>query len=376
MSPTLVILLIGSTIAAACALVGTFLVLRQMALLGDAISHAVLPGIVIAFLISNERSTLPMLLGAGALGVLTVFLVELSHRTGRLKEDASIGVVFPALFAIGVILVSRYAGQVDLDLDCVLYGEIAYTPWDLLYWQGHAIGPKALWVGGGVLLVDLLVIVLFFKELKITTFDASLAATLGFAPVAVHYLLMSLVSITVVGAFESVGAILVVAMLVVPPATAYLLTDRLSSMLAVSVLCGILSTVGGYGVARWLDASIAGAMAMVAGLLFLLAFFVSPRHSLLSRLLRQGHLRRAMQEQLLLLHLNHGDGGLPSDEVSRRFSWSHRRLTKTVERLKVRGWVEESTVGLSLTPAGASALERTGQGPLRHSLEESEEIVS
>lgn len=372
MSPTLVILLVGSTIAAACALVGCFLVLRQMALLGDAISHAVLPGIVIAFLISNERSTLPMLLGAGALGVFTVFLVEVSHRTRRLKEDASIGVVFPALFAIGVILVSRFAGQVDLDLDCVLYGEIAYTPWDLVYWGERSIGPKALWVGGGVLLFDLAMITLFFKELKITTFDASLAATLGFLPTAVHYLLMSLVSITVVGAFESVGAILVVAMLVVPPATAYLLTDRLGHMLVLSVLCGIASALGGYGIARWLDASIAGAIAVVAGLLFLAAFLFSPRHSVLTRLLRHGRLRRAMQEQLLLLHLDHGKGGLPLADVARRFSWSARRLQKTVDRLETRGWLERTQGGLNLTPEGAHALERTGQAPLRHGFEETE----
>lgn len=372
MSPTLVILLVGCTIAASCALVGCFLVLRKMALLGDAISHAVLPGIVIAFLISNSRSTLPMLLGAGALGVLTVFLVEISHRTRRLKEDASIGVVFPALFAIGVILVSRYAGQIDLDLDCVLYGEIAYTPWDIVFWGSRSIGPKALWVGGSVLLFDLIMISLFYKELKITTFDASLAATLGFAPVAVHYMLMSLVSITVVGAFESVGAILVVAMLVVPPATAYLLTDRLANMLGLSVLCGVLSALGGYGVARWLDASIAGAMAMVAGILFLLSFLFSPRHSLLTRLIRHGRLRRAMYEQLLLLHLDHGNGGLPLADVARRFSWSPRRLAKTVDRLAARGWLNKTAGGLQLTPSGASALERTGQAPLRHGFEEEE----
>lgn len=369
MSPTVVILLVGSIIAASCALVGTFLVLRQMALLGDAISHAVLPGIVIAFLVSHERTTLPMMLGAGALGVLTVFLVEISHRTRRLKEDASIGVVFPALFAIGVILVSRFAGQVDLDLDCVLYGEIAYTPWDLVFWNGVSLGPKALWVGGSVLLLNVLVIALFYKELKLTTFDASLAATLGFAPTAVHYLLMSLVSVTVVGAFESVGAILVVAMLVVPPATAYLLTDRLSHMLMWSVVCGVLSALGGYGVARWLDASIAGCMAVVAGLLFLLAFLLSPRHSLVTRLLRHSRLRRAMQEQLLLLHLDHGRGFLPMDAVTRRFSWSRRQLSQTVERLRRRGWLELEGDGLQLTPAGAQVVEHSDQAPLRHVLE-------
>lgn len=365
MSATWVILLTGSAVAASCALVGTFLVLRKMALLGDAISHAVLPGIAVAFLLSGERSTLPMVLGAGALGVLTVFLVELSSRTRRLKEDASIGVVFPALFAIGVILVSRYAGQVDLDLDCVLYGEIAYTPWDLLYWNNQVIGPKALWVSGIILAIDLLMVLLFYKELKLTTFDVELAAALGFAPTLIHYLLMSLVSLTVVGAFESVGAILVVAMLVVPPATAYLLTERLGGMLLWSVGLGIASAFGGYGLARWLDASIAGAMATVAGGGFLIAFLVSPNHGLLSRLVRHHRLRWAMSEQLLLLHLERGDG-TAIESLGSRFSWGRGYLEKTVDRLARRGWLETGPQGLRLTAAGAMAIERTGQGPLWH----------
>ena len=155
MSPTGIILLTALLVASSCALIGTFLVLRKMALLGDAISHAVLPGIVVAFLLSGTRSPLPMLLGAGALGVLTVVLVELAHRTRLLKADASIGVVFPALFALGVLLVSRLTGQVDLDLDCVLYGEIAYAPWDLLMWGESSLGPKALWTNGATLLSNL-----------------------------------------------------------------------------------------------------------------------------------------------------------------------------------------------------------------------------
>lgn len=366
MNPTVVILLVGSLVAAACALVGSFLVLRRMALLGDAISHAVLPGIVIAFLLSGTRSPLPMLLGAGALGVITVFLVEISHRTRRLDEDASIGVVFPALFAIGVILVSRYAGQVDLDLDCVLYGEIAYTPWDLLFVGEQSIGPKALWVNGFVLLLNTLLVGLFYKELQITTFDPALAAALGFAPTLVHYLLMTLVSITVVGAFESVGAILVVAMLVVPPATAYLLTDKLHTMLALSVLTGVASAIGGYGVARLLDVSIAGSMAAIAGGFFLLAFLVAPRHGLLARFLRQRKLGEAMAEQLLLLHLKHGNGGLPVDDIGRRFAWGRHRLRRTVDRLAERGWLEDQGGALRLTADGVAAIERTGQRPLLH----------
>jgi len=366
MSPTLVILLVASLVASACALLGAFLVLRKMALLGDAISHAVLPGIAVAFLLTGDRSALPMVLGAGAVGVLTVFLVELSNRTQRLKEDASIGVVFPALFALGVILISRYAGQVDLDLDCVLYGEIAYSPWDLLFFQGEPIGPKALWVNGVILLVNLLFVGLFYKELKLSTFDAELAATLGFAPLLLHYLLMALVSITVVGAFESVGAILVVAMLVVPPATAYLLTDRLSHMLMLSVGTGIASAILGYFLARVWDASIAGAMAVVAGVLFALAFAFSPRHGLAARLARRRRLRRATSEQLVMLHLHHGHRTLPAPALARRFGWRRRRLEAVAGRLTRRGWLKKEESGLRLTEAGEQALERSGQLPLRH----------
>jgi manganese/zinc/iron transport system permease protein len=365
-NPTVAILLVGSCVATSCALVGTFLVLRRMALLGDAISHAVVPGIVIAFLITGTRAPVPMIIGAGLLGVLTVFLVELFIRTQRLKEDASIGVVFPALFSIGVLLVSRYAADVDLDLDCVLYGEIAYTPWDVLIVRGSEFGPKALWVNGSVLLLDLALVLLLFKELKLTTFDPQLAAALGFSPVVMHYVLMSAVSVTVVGAFESVGAILVVAMLVVPPAAAYLLTDRLGFMLAISVVLGVISAVAGYGLARVLDASIAGAIATVAGGIFLLVFLLSPRYGLLARMIRERRLGAVLAEQLLLAHLQHGDRAVPMDELASRFSWSGERLRQTVDRLLTRGWVEAGAQGLSLTRDGLDAVERAGQQHLRH----------
>lgn len=368
MSPTLVILLVASAVAASCALVGSFLVLRKMALLGDAISHAVLPGIVIAFLFTGSRAALPMVLGAGALGVLTVLLVELFNRSRRLREDASIGVVFPALFSLGVILISRYAAQVDLDLDCVLYGEIAYTPWDLLTIQGRNLGPKALWITGGVLLLNLALVLALWKELKISTFDAELAVTLGFSPVVLHYLLMSAVSVTVVGSFESVGAILVVAMLVVPPATAYLLTERLGWMIAVAVLLGVTAALGGYLLARWLDASIAGAMATVAGLQFLAVLLVSPGHGLLARVLILHRMGRRLSRQLLLLHLQKEGDQVPEARLEQRFGWSRRRLAKVLATLRRDGLVEREGDGLRLTESGARVLESTGRAQLAHRL--------
>lgn len=368
MSPTLVILLTGSLVAASCALVGSFLVLRKMALLGDAISHAVLPGIVLAFLLTGERSALPMVLGAGALGLVTVFLVELVHRSRRLAEDASIGVVFPALFSVGVLLIARYTSQVDLDLDCVLYGEIAYVPWDLWLVGDASLGPRALWVNGAVLLLDLAFVLLFYKELKLSTFDPALAASLGFSPVLLHYLLMGAVSVTVVGAFESVGAILVVAMLVVPPATAYLLTDQLGRMLGLSVFLGVISAVGGYAVARALDASIAGAMAAVAGLLFAVGLAASPRHGLVARAVRYRQLRSRLIRRIVLLHLQEEGEPVPAGVMERRFRWPRKRLEGVLGELQGRGWLEREPGGLRLTPAGARAAEAAGGPELAHPL--------
>jgi manganese/zinc/iron transport system permease protein len=266
------IILAGSLAAVACSLLGCFLVLRRMALVGDAISHAVLPGIVLAFLITSSRNTFPMLIGAGALGVFTTFAIEFLHRTGRLQTDAGIGLSFTALFALGVVLLSFYAGQVDLDQDCVLYGEIAYTPLDVLVVGNYSLGPRAVWVLGGVALLVALFIFMGYKELVVTTFDPAYAAAVGIGTTLWHYALMGMVSLTTVAAFESVGAILVVALLVVPPATAQLLTRSLRPMLLLSSLLGIASAVGGYLLAVAVDGSIAGAMATVAGVLFALAF--------------------------------------------------------------------------------------------------------
>lgn len=263
------IILTGSLVAVSCSLLGSFLILRQMAMIGDAISHAVLPGIVLAFLWSGSRETVPMLLGAAVLGVVTTFIIELLYRRARLQSDAAIGITFTWLFALGIIMISLFAGQVDLDQDCVLYGEIAYVPLDLwITGTGLNLGPRTVWIMGGALLVIITFVAVGYKGLQITTFNPEYAASIGISTALWHYLLMGAVSMTTVLSFESVGAILVVAFLVVPAAAAYLLTERLPRMLALSAAFGMVSAGGGYALAVWLDGSIAGAMSVVAGVLF------------------------------------------------------------------------------------------------------------
>lgn len=269
------IILCGSLIAISCGLLGSFLVLRKMAMVGDAISHAVLPGIVLAYLFSGSRGTIPMLIGAAALGVLTTLLIELFYKKARLQIDASIGITFTWLFAIGIILISVFAGQVDLDQDCVLYGEIAYVPLDLWIIGEQNFGPRSIWIAGGMLLLILFLLIRGYKGLFLTTFNEEYAAALGINVAFWHYLLMSSVSLTTVISFESVGAILVVAFLIVPPATAYLLSDQLKPMLWLTSLFAVLSSIGGYYLAVLINGSIAGAMATVAGVIFCIVWAIT-----------------------------------------------------------------------------------------------------
>ncbi len=269
----LYIILTASLFSISCGLLGCFLILRKMAMVGDAISHAVLPGIVIAFLLTGTRDSFEMIVGAALFGLLTTFLIEFFNKKARLQTDAAIGVTFTWLFALGIILISVYAGQVDLDQDCVLYGEIAYVPIDpWITKAGVVMGPRALYIAGAVLVMNLLFIGIGFKQLYLTTFDPEFAATIGISIALWNYLLMGAVSVTTVAAFDSVGAILVVALLVAPPATAYLLTDRFLAMLFFTAAISVINSVLGYYLAVVLDGSIAGAIVSVAGVLFAVAF--------------------------------------------------------------------------------------------------------
>lgn len=267
------IILTGSLVAITGSLLGSFLVLRRMAMVGDAIAHAVLPGIVIAFLLSGTRASPVMLIGAALTGVLTTFLIEFIHQRFRLQTDASIGIVYTLFFAIGIILISALAGQVDLDQDCVLYGEIAYVPLDVWVTDaGINLGPRNIWILGVNFLLVTGAVAWGFRGLYLTTFDPLFAKTIGVSTTFWHYLLMSLVSLTTVVAFESVGAILVLAFFIAPALSAYLLTDNFMAMLITGSITGTLAAITGYYMAFAINGSIAGSMATMAGVLFIIAF--------------------------------------------------------------------------------------------------------
>ncbi len=283
----------------ACGTLGCFLVLRRMSLLGDAISHAILPGLALAFIVTSSRATIPMLIGAMILGMLTSFFSAALNRWGKVPEDAAMGVVFTSLFALGVILISVVASDVDLDPGCVLYGLIEFVPLDTVSLGGWEI-PRATLVLGTVCAIVLGLVTLFFKELRIVSFDPALATTMGINATWVHYGLMAAVAATAVASFEAVGSILVVAMIIAPGATAHLLTDRLDRTVLFSMVLGTSAAIFGYLLALAFNTSVAGMISVVALAQFLVALFFAPQHGWISRKLNQLFLRsRILSEDIL-----------------------------------------------------------------------------
>lgn len=282
MSDALVIVLTGGLVATATGLLGPFLVLRRQALMSDAVSHAVLPGIVVVYLLFGTRAPGAVIAGAAVFAMVCVLGVEALRGSGLLRSDAAIGLMFPALFALGVLGITAFAGNVHLDLDATVYGEIAFAPFRTVDLLGGEIA-RSLLVMAAVVAANLLLVVVLWKELRVTTFDPGFARTSGFSPRLVSRLLLAAVAVTAVTAFESVGVILVVALLIVPAATACLLSERLAGIVALSVATGWLAAAGGWLVASAADASIAGSMGLVASAAFVAALLLSPRWGLLHR---------------------------------------------------------------------------------------------
>ena len=310
------IIIIAVIIAVACAVPGVFLILRRMSLISDAISHSVLFGIVVFFFLVKSLHSPLLVAGAVLTGVLTVFLSEMLLKTRLLKEDASIGLVFPALFSIAVILISMYAGNIHLDTDAVLMGEITLAPFDRFIVGGVDLGSVSAWLMGGIGLLNIIFVVVFYKELKISTFDTGLAAALGFSPALIHYTLMVMVSVTAVGAFDTVGSILVVAFMIAPGAGAYLLTDKLWMMVVLSVLIGAFSAVVGVLIAFSMDTSISGTMATVGGLVFLLTFLFAPERGIIAKILVQRERKWVFAAYMLSVHLLYHEGTVLEEEES------------------------------------------------------------
>ena len=350
------ILAVALLSAGVCSLLGVFLLLRRMSMMGDALSHSVLPGIVVAYALLHSRGTWAMLVGAAVAGVVTVLLTQFLQRRGKVEESASMGVVFTTLFALGVVLFARLKHNVDLDLDCVLFGSL----------EAQSISsdmPRSLPLVGAVFALSVAVVVLLFKEFQIASFDPGLSSALGFPAGLFYYLLMVLVAMATVASFEAVGSVLVIAMLVVPAATARLLTDRLGTMLLLSVGLAMLAAGLGFLFTFVLPAAlgvpstpVAGMIALLCGLLFAAAFVFAPRHGVLGRWLHQRRLRRRLvREDVLGVLYRCEERGKPCalDDVARFVGVSPARARKVLGRHVKRGWAALSQpAGWRLTESG------------------------
>lgn len=452
--------IIGTLIAISGALLGTFLLLRGMALTSDAISHTVLFGIVVAFMIMTgllnqapNPSSPWLIIGAAGAGVATVVLTELIHRSGLVRQDAALGLAFPLLFAVSIILVSRFIDDVHLDEHAVMVGEIGvawantnshcldncqtvtitpdderaalsrqctncrelgisprdagaefreictncgtYSPGQA--WQAALIDeepalvfwPQSVTVTGIMALLTVAFVTLFYKELKLSSFDEGLAKALGFRPGVLHYALMVLVSLVAVGAFDAVGSILVIAFFIIPPAAGYLLTDRLSLMLVFSAAIGSAGAFFGYDLARgnvlglfqvsdvlvalnnlfglalleeW-NSSISASMVLMIFLFFLVTWVFSPKYGLVSTVVRRANQRRRFDDQVVLAHIyNHQQTDVAAvelniDTLHKHFHWPKARMGRVLTRLRTANLVRVVDQIAQLTANGQQRVE-------------------
>ena len=351
--------LVAALTNVACALMGCFLLLRRLSLMGDALAHSVLPGLVVAFIFAGSLNIGYMFLGALGAGLATAFLSETLTRRGGVPADASLGVVFISLFALGVVLIKRYTGgAVHLDFDCVFNGSLDHVGLS----GSHNIAlfgselPRTLVSIVPVLVLNLAVILLLWKELKLSAFDSALATSMGFRSGVLHYLLMALVALTTVASFEAVGSILVVAMLIVPAATAHLLTDRLRSMLFVATGIGVVTAIVGSCLARIYGVNTAGMIAVTSGAFYGVAVFFSPRYGVVSVVMRNVRISaRIVREDILAMLYR-------IEELAAERQLGSRQTVQAVGggwlarwglwSLLRNGRVEQSDTGLQLTSTG------------------------
>jgi len=329
--------------ATACALLSPFLVLRKLSMVSDAISHSVLLGIVLAFFIVKDVGSPLLIAGAALFGVITVFAVEFLSGTGLVKNDDAVGIVFPMFFALAVVLITKFARNVHLDTDIVLMGEVIIAPLNRTEFLGMDL-PKAFVQMGILFIVNLLFIIIFFKELKITTFDKGFAKLAGFSSVALFYALMTLSSLTAVTAFDAVGAILVVSFLITPGAAAYLISKDLKVMIAISVGYAVINSVLGYVLSLLMNVSMSGMTAAVAGVTFLITFLFN-REGLITAIFIRLKRKSELKPELFLTHIGNHSGkkeeleelGLGS--IRDHLKWKQAEVDKIAGRLIRRGLI-------------------------------------
>ena len=340
MIESLYILIITSL---ACAVLGVFLVLRRLSMVSDAISHSVLLGIVIGYFVTKDIGSVLLIIGASLFGVLTTVCIELLIKSKRVTEDASVGIIFPLFFSIAVILITRYARNVHLDTEVVLIGEIILAPLHRINFLGLSL-PKTLVQMSFVLLINIVFIAVFFRKLKISSFDPVYAGVAGIAGAGLYYVFMALVSFTAVSAFESVGAILTISFFISPAASAYLISKDLKITIFLAAVYAVVNSCIGYFLAVKFNVSMSGMCALVSGLTFMITIAVYPG-GIITKIIRYIKNKNRFSRELLILHIdNHTGkknalGELGYSTIREHIAWSDSKLKYVLDKLIKKGYV-------------------------------------
>jgi manganese/zinc/iron transport system permease protein len=351
------IVLTGILAGVAAVLPGTFLVLRGQAMLTDAIAHAIVLGLVTLWLATGATAGPLLIAGAAAAGLACVLATEALAATRLVRTDAAIGLVFPAMFAAGVLLINLNARNLHLDVHSVLLGEIGFVWLDTVTLGAAEVPRAALWLGVMATL-NAAFVAAFWKELKLGSFDPGLAAALGLRPRLIGNLLLALTAATAVAAFDAVGVVLFVALAVVPAAAALLLADRLGAVLALALLIAVGAAVAGYPLAVTGDVSIGGTMALVAGAVFAAAFVAAPRHGLLAGRRARAAARIEADCRTLLAHLCAHEGTPAASRensaaaLAGHLGWTAARSARVLSAAQDRALVERAGGAILPTPVG------------------------
>lgn len=355
--------IIAILVSFSCSIIGLHLVLRQKSMLIDSITHTVLLGIVLGFLIIPDINSPFLILSAALMGIITVFLTETLNNTGLVKKDAAIGLIFPLLFSIAIIIMTKYLKNAHVDVHSVLLGKIEFSIFDKFYIGDYDLGPKALWIMGIIFIINALFVMIFYKELKITSFDTDFSKIVGFNPIWLNYALMALVSVTTVGAFQSVGSILVISFMVGPIVIAYFLAEDLKTLIFYSFLAGIVNSVIGIIIANRFDLSISGSIASVMGFSFILLFIFHKKNGLIGKLYHRNQKKREFFKINIMFHIayHHKMGDMAEEcnikTIDRHFNKDKKIMDKYIESLIKDNEIENIDGILHITEKGMSKIE-------------------
>jgi manganese/zinc/iron transport system permease protein len=317
---TFELIIIAVLASVACVIPGVFLVLRGVSLMSDAMSHALLLGIVATFLVVRSLTSPWLLVGAAIAGFAVVVVTEYAMHQFRLHKDAAIGLFFPFFFSIAVVLISLFTRDVHLDTDMVLLGDMVFAPFSRCVIAGVDCGPQAVMVILSMLVVSVGVLAIFYRPLVMSIFDPLCARTAGISATTLYYGMIFLTSMVAVSVFSVVGSVIVVALMIVPAATAYCTARSVPQMIAHAMVISVIAAVSGYFFAAWADLSIAGAIAMMAGIIFTIVVIGAPRTGIVGRVWCYGC--TWINSSLLLVEKHYKNREITVRAIQKKYGWS------------------------------------------------------